>query len=343
MNSKKIIILTAFAISLTACMDKITESIQPKAIDFRIVETRGTETRIENFESFEATSLYSDGRDFFKDIEFFKTGVYYNSFEEYYWPSEDEIMKFYAWSPHKDKLPGIVAINGTDAKVYNFSPDADITKHIDFLSAHTAANQKGSSTGVVLDFNHNLSQIEIKAKSSHEGYKIKITGISLNNLIGKGDFDFESSKWSYSDVKTDYIVEFDAAREILETPVCLMLSEGNNAMVIPQTLIGWDAINDKTNTQHGSYLGVKIQISSKEGTRIFPIVGDYDWMGIPLSGELKAGTKYTYTIDYKVGSGYVSPDKTPPTGEDFDIFYPGDEIYGQMIIIDSSTTNWDSE
>lgn len=340
MHIKKLILFIASAFLLASCSDTIKESVHRKVIDFRVVTTRGIETRIENFEKFESTALLPDGNNFYNGIEFIRTGVYYNSYEAYYWPSFTTMLRFYAWSPTAEELPGTIAINGDNQLLKDFTPSTDISSQIDFISAATSGSEETSAAGVELNFQHNLAQLEVKATCRHEGYVLKVSGISFNNFIGQATFDFESSEWELSENKITYLVEYDTARTLGDTAINLMKEDGNNALIIPQTLIQWNPGDDRTNTEKGAFIGIKIQISTKAGTRIFPLYGNYDWMAIPINGKLEAGYRYIYTIDFTAGSGFVSPDKTPPTEGSHDCFGPGDEIYGQQILISPDVSAW---
>ena len=95
-----------------------------------------------------------------------------------------------------------------------------------------------------------------------------------------------------------------------------METEGDNAMLIPQQLVAWDAENDKTNTKKGAYLSVYAQIETAEGSRVYPNVDgmEYAWLAVPIDTKWEAGYKYVYTLDFTNGAGYSDPLDGPDTG-----------------------------
>jgi hypothetical protein len=111
-----------------------------------------------------------------------------------------------------------------------------------------------------------------------------------------------------------------------------MKEEGNNAMLIPQQLIPWDPIADKTNDAKGAYLSVYAQITTKSGSRIYPKSAgmDYGWMAVPIDTKWEAGYKYVYTLDFTNGAGKSDP-----------IDGPADEILGDPISFSVQITPWD--
>lgn len=330
----KFILLSVVAMMSLSCTTENTgDKAKEREIDFRIAITRGTEITENNLASFETTALLPNGEGYFADVEYVKSGVYYRSYESYYWPSDGSDLEFYAWSPSKSKLGGTLYFDKESRCLLDFKPSENIDSQTDFISAYTPSSYSTSASGVELNFQHNLAQIEIRAKSEHEGYVHKVKGVGFANLYASGDFDFDTREWTTTDDKTFYITEYNTPKVLSSQSVTLMNGEGNNAMVIPQAFQAWDCTFDKTNTKRGVYLGVKIQICTKEGTRIYPLRGDYDWMAIPIGGEFEAGKKYIYTINYTAGSGWVYPDKPQPADGDYDVFGPGDVIYGLPITI----------
>lgn len=67
-----------------------------------------------------------------------------------------------------------------------------------------------------------------------------------------------------------------------------MAVEDDNAMLIPQQLIAWTPDTDKTNTNKGAYLAVKVNITTKDGARVYPSVGEYDWVAVAVQYQVGA-------------------------------------------------------
>jgi hypothetical protein len=115
-----------------------------------------------------------------------------------------------------------------------------------------------------------------------------------------------------------------------------METEGDNAMLIPQELVAWDAENDKTNAKKGAYLSVYAQIETAEGSRVYPNVEgmDYAWLAVPIDTKWEAGYKYVYTLDFTNGAGYSDPLDGPNTGE---------QVLGGPIKFTMDVNPWDEK
>ena len=102
-------------------------------------------------------------------------------------------------------------------------------------------------------------------------------------------------------------------------------------MIIPQKLTPWDAENDETNEEGGSYIEVLVNIETADGAVVYPTTqGDYGWVAFPLDGELIRGFKYIYKIDFTEGSGYVPPTPDGPSGP----------VVGDKIQFTHEITSW---
>lgn len=87
---------------------------------------------------------------------------------------------------------------------------------------------------------------------------------------------------------------------------------------------------------------MKIQITTKDGARVYPAKGDYDWAAVAIGTNWKAGKKYVYTLDFSKGAGKVDPEKPTPTPDPDkpDPFNPGDDILGKPIKFTVEVTEW---
>ena len=121
-----------------------------------------------------------------------------------------------------------------------------------------------------------------------------------------------------------------------------MAEEDENAMLIPQQLTAWTPDTDKTNTNKGAYLAVKVNITTKDGARVYPVasVGEYDWVAVAVDTNWQPGQKYVYTLDFSNGAGKVDPEKPMPGPTD--PFKPGEDVLGSAIKFTVTVTPWTS-
>lgn len=152
----------------------------------------------------------------------------------------------------------------------------------------------------------------------------------IGQPVSKATFDFGTTSWQLGSVKTNYEATYAGSEKTLTgTAASIMAVEDDNAMLIPQQLIAWTPDTDKTNTNKGAYLAVKVNITTKDGARVYPSVGEYDWVAVAVNTKWEPGQKYVYTLDFSNGAGKVDPEKPMPGPTD--PFKPGEDVLGSAI------------
>lgn len=345
MMKKQIMFMAMTAMLIASCSsDDVVSTNTGRAIDFRIsVGTRGTETTTDNITKFWVTAIDEAGANYFSKQEYKKEkeGEFFTSTPLYYWPVGT--LNFFAYSPSETDLGATVTINKDTKTLADFSPVAKIADQKDFVTATASGKRADNETkGVKLTFAHQLSQIEIKAKNTNTGYIYKVIGVRIGKPVSKGTFTMgtTSSSWALTTTeKTNYSVEYTTPPRTLGVEAATMMGTANdNAMLLPQQLVAWASATDKTNNANGAYIALKIQITTKDGARVYPAKGDYDWAAVAIGTNWEAGKKYVYTLDFSKGAGKVDPEK--PTPDPTDPFKPGEDILGGPIKFKVTVTDW---
>lgn len=343
---KKQLFLTAMAaLVMVSCSEEnVLDTNKGNAIDFRAaMATRAQETTTVNMSNIYVTALNARNENLFSDQLFSKgQSNFFTSTPAYYWPGDGSNLTFYAYSPSKTDLGGMLTITSASKQLTDFSPQATINSQKDFVTAKATGNKTNETSGVQLQFEHRLVQIEVKAKNANDGYVYKVKGVRIGKPVSKGTFDFDANTWELKPEKTNYEVTYETEKALSGTPVSIMKTAGDNAMLIPQRLIAWDAAIDKTNTAEKAYLAVKVKITTAAGARVYPVAtnADYDWVAVPIGTNWVAGNKYIYTLDFSNGAGKVDPEKTVDPSDAEDNYKPGDDILGGAIKFTVSVTAW---
>lgn len=332
------------AMLIASCSsDDVVSTNTGRAIDFRTsVGTRGTETTTDNITKFWVTAIDEAGANYFSKQEFTKDGGFFTSSQVYYWPAGT--LNFFAYSPSETDLGATVTIDKDTKNLADFSPATEIANQKDFVTATASGTRAANETnGVELSFAHQLSQIEIKAKNTNTGYIYTVVGVRIGKPVSKGTFTFDTNKWTLTTTeKTNYAVEYTTPPRILGAEAATMMgTANNNAMLLPQQLVAWASATDKTNNANGAYIALKIQITTKDGARVYPAKakGDYDWAAVAINTKWEAGKKYVYTLDFSNGAGKVDPEKPQPV-DPTDPFKPGEDILGKPIKFTVIVTPW---
>lgn len=347
---KKFFFMAAAAIALASCSSEdVVEVNNGNAIDFRVTmgaetNSRGAETNTDNLGQFYVTAI-SNNALYFENVLFSKgDDNKYKSAIEYLWPGTGTV-DFYAYSYFAGITDnalnalvssnfGTVSVTSTSQTITGFTPNTDVAKQIDLVTATGTGSNANKEAGLALTFKHALSQIQIKAKNGNTNYKYEVVGVKIGNVANTGTFTFKPAEgvepWASQSGNTTYEVTYTTAKELNATAVDIMDNVGNaNAMLVPQQLTAWEP-SSKAITS-GSYLAVKLKITMV-GTRnvIYPKPAEgateqYAYAYIGIDTKWDAGYRYIYTLDFTNGAGFDEG---------------GDPILGGPIAFTADVTGW---
>ncbi len=383
MNKKLMLLVAATAMLASCSNDEPVAAVEGNVIQFRsAVNSRGEAITNSNLKQFAVSAFYSDGTSYFQDDIFSKYySTTFKSVNEYCWPVNGSTLYFTAYAPAD---MDIYSQSKDNIKLSNFSQPNDISKHADFITAYGSGSLSANkSKDVALEFTHHLSQIEVQAYNSNDGYVIYVAGVRIGRVYGYADFDntkigvwddekYETSTgWDIYDssvartdddgypvpvsayeYKVNYTSEYDTP-VVLNDELQSIMGTAGNALVIPQELTAW-ASTGSTNYDGGAYLAVKIKVTTNTGALVFPATDKYEWVATPFNETLKPGNKYTYALSFTQGFGYVDPEKGHDPNETYDPeetatidkddpYKPGSTTEGSPIRITGSVSEWESE
>ena len=302
------------------------------------------------------------------------TKVWNTDGKSYTWPSYE--LSFYAYA----NLPtGNTATLNKTTKTIALSTQAKVADQKDIVAAYNKGTRASHETsGVPMYFKHILSQVEVKAKNSgtdNQQYTVKVAGVKIGRIKSAATFTYPSTETSSSSTLayTDYnygttatVSSFFAGssseQTLGSTAVSLMNSTNGNFMIIPQETTAWNQSetygNGTAGTDNaGTYLGILVQIKSKDGAAIYPTDGNYAFATTPLDVDFEPGKKYVITVDFVNGAGFEEPNNTSDTTETTDkptgvtitsdqptgtTDVPGKPILGGPIKFTVTVENWEA-
>lgn len=351
---KKFLLLAGVAATaLTSCNnEEVIDVVADDTITFRTSMAlnqagRGAETTTPSMMQFKTTAIEQTKTEvgtLFNGVIFKKVSGSneYKSAKSYLW-YKGANLKFYAWSycideeaTFDDSKVGEISINQKEAKIKNFSPQAEIADQIDLVGAATLATYDSDRKAAVgLTFAHLLSEIQVKALTESDVYTFSVKGVKYCNIASVGTYDYEAAEgadpWTRTADKTSYGVKY------LKEPITLEKTAKNIsrtavdgfAQLIPQPLDKWDPATDRHNEAKGAYIAVLLQIRTIDtGMQVFPLTrqdasgnaidneGRYAWACIPISDTWERGHRITYVLNFTNGAGYTDPDPEDPDDPD---------------------------
>ena len=368
---KTTIILAGLALIAASCAKTEVVSSGPeggeKGISFSAYTARPTKAQdvtTGNLESFKATAIgnsavYFDGVKFTKSST---TPAVWESTPAYFWPAY--ALDFYAYNtPEKGTFTPTI---NTESQTILVAPSTTLSEQEDLVAACVkSANEPTNKGATAISFHHYLTQVVLKAQCSNSNYTVKVDGIKLANLAGEGTYTFSTSAETAGNmvattgkVNSDESVDYSA--DITEVSLSSTLSdELGRWYLIPQTVKPWDRDNNMTNTEvssssitgtydYGTYLALKVLITSKGGANIYPYSGTTSaWMAVPLPSDMAfaQGKKYNVTVDFfsskNNGAGYVDPEDPGELDGNTGTEDNGKAIVGGVIKFDATVNTWD--
>ena len=290
---KKCYMLSIAALLLAACSssEDTTLNQEPLSQDYIMLRpmttgtTRGVVTTATNFREFyvKTSAVSGTPTDFVQYDNIVKStdGTVWTTYsstdgtttDRHLWPATGT-LKFDAYAP----------INLTDAYTVNNFPANQEDVMVAYEEGSKANN---AATGVALYFRHVMAQIAVQATNMDaENYEIKVLGVKLVNLNGKGTLTHPSSStggsfswstytpWSSLSTPNSYMNKAGGApsassittsrvsQAITLNATATDITFGNGPMlVLPQDLTEADLTSVSTT---GAYLSVLVQIKAKK-------------------------------------------------------------------------------
>ena len=375
---KATFLLAALALTAASCSDTETlnsstqdtpQNISFSAYTSKLSRALQTDVTTANLNSFKVTAISSDNTQiYFSDLTFTKKGAVWESEDQYVWPNYP--LNFYAYKETEntngsDQTKFIKYINLDDNKNIDITVAKELANQEDFVVAQalnqTMANTSSNANHAVnLTFKHILTQIVVKAKNSNtEKYTVEVSDVAIRNIMSEGNYNFASQTMTAKNGKNDFNASFNPKELTTEDHEMMTVSGNGKWYLIPQTVTPWNRSTDQTNTDHGTYLALKVKITSKNtGAPIYPIPANdeaekFAWMAMPMPSVVKdalvynyqQGKKYTIVFNFfsdGTGAGFVDPQYPGDLDGDGDTADDKGEAIGvNHIKFDATVEEWD--
>ncbi|MDE6637799.1 MAG: fimbrillin family protein [Muribaculaceae bacterium] len=263
------------------------------------------------------------------------------------WPAAKSRLHFFAYHPSAETMQNKIdtekfnLVNRSitsneetviDYRMESFRVPRNIEDHVDFISAYSDGTQQANgSTGIELNFRHNLARIELMAWSQNKRYGIEIAGVRIGNAISEGDFNFSSlttgqpGEWinteGHQSVVEHIFGEGESIVYLSKNPenhtdkehAASIMGTAGPAMVIPMTerIEAWGGLEDpgletEQYTTDKLYFSVLLRVKNWADEMVYPYRDDkYNipkvYLAVGNDGKIirrvyKKGNEY-YTAD----------------------------------------------
>lgn len=368
MKKSVLLMAAATAIALSSCSSEDTKDIAKGSnITFRStvgLNSRGTEVNTQNLNNIWVSAWAGDA-EVFAGEEFKKKAgtTEFNSVNGPWFWEKDKDYTFMAFATGKDNKANLnPTIRKETIILADYTPSTTLADQLDLLTAQgTGTKVANETTGAKLDFNHILSQIQIKVKNTNENRKYIIKGVRISNVNGTGSYTFTPANvgnehvWNAT-TPNQYVL--DQGVEITlndqNKDVNDLLVGDNSAMLIPQGITAWDGIvpagpGATFQNVNGAYISLLINVQKKHNgnwEQVYPKADavnetKFAWTAVAIPvGTWTNGNKYIYTLDLSKGAGKVDP---VDPGKDWDQKKdpkPGEDILGGEIFFKVDVKAW---
>ena len=202
---------------------------------------------------------------------------------DYYWPSSDEKLWFYAYTPCDDDNVVISDVSQGGPQKVTFTVASNVVNQIDLMTADasstafTTASGETTKTSVALNFRHELTAIRFIIGEQWLAGSIKSIGIY--NVHGKGTMTIgsdDATKWAWTN-KTG-TQTFGATDDFV-----LTVDKGGLAGIINEQFIDdqdlyFLMIPQSFDDNNDAYVEVKYQDNAREYTVRAPLKGQSAWV-----------------------------------------------------------------
>ena len=248
-------------------------------------------------------------------------------YTDYYW--NDKTLHFYAWYPKN------VAVDASDFYSISFAAAQNVADQKDLSLAYNTGNKADNDeSGVLLNFRHALSQIQMVVNngSTLPNNNVIVKAVKVGNAIKGGTLRMPSSPTSAAAAESNLLTNLwednvktatgdknvNTYSIVHETPIVItngesktVMGNGGNWMLVPQVNpTAWDVNAGGAGDQMYMALLVKLMQGSitvypSDTTPAADKEGDYAWTAVPIpaGAALEAGKKYTFTLTFKINTG----------------------------------------
>lgn len=359
----------ATAIALSSCSSEETKDIAKSSnITFRStvgLNSRGTEVTTANLSNI-WVSAWADNDPVFASEQFTKKagGQTFESVNGPWFWEKDKQYTFMAFATGKENKDGVTpTISEDNITLTDYTPNTNLADQLDLLVAQgTGTKAQNGTAGASLNFDHILSQIQIKVQNTNANLKYIIKGVRITNVKGTGTYTFnpveaDKHSWQNQALTTQYILNQGVNITLDENnkAVTDLLVGDNSAMLLPQAITAWDgrAIDmngtDDYHQANGAYISLLINVQKKNGAgnwvQVYPKTDQVDetkcaWTAVAIPAVTWAnGNKYIYTLNLSKGAGKVDPAEPGPDWTIKDP-KPGDTILGEEIFFKVDVKAW---
>ena len=381
---KKFTLILATVALLAAGCTK-TEVVGPqnrKGINFAAYTaktTKAPQIDVErgNLTKFEVTA-FGNGALYFDNVTFEKHTTnnitVWESDTKYFWPAF--ALTFCAYNTPSGyatqvQPTGFGRTINTTTQTLEVTPAPQLADQEDLVAAYAAGMTEinatnAGNTALPLTFNHYLTQVIVQAKNARTDiYQVVVKSVKIANMAGEGTYTFSTNTMTApeetvnSENSIDYTATFTRAKTLGSDAQEVMTEAGTGKWyLIPQSVTSWDPKTDRTNTNHGTYLALKVKITTNkdneaEALKIYPATSDKSgnyksgWMAVPIPSGLKfeQGKKYTVNINFFAnnGAGYVDPEAGSDLNGDGIANDNGKKIIGGEIKFDANVNERDDQ
>lgn len=369
MKKSVLLMAAATAIALSSCSSEETKDVAKSSnITFRStvgLNSRGTEVTTANLSNI-WVSAWADNDPVFTSEQFTKKagGQTFESVNGPWFWEKDKTYTFMAFATGKENKDGVTPTISKDIiTLTDYTPNTNLADQLDLLVAQgTGTKAQNGTAGASLNFDHILSQIQIKVQNTNANLKYIIKGVRITNVKGTGTYTFnpieaDKPSWQNQDLTTQYILNQGVNITLGENnkAVTDLLVGDNSAMLLPQAITAWDgrAIDmngtDDYHQANGAYISLLINVQKKNGAgdwvQVYPKTDQvnetkFAWTAVAIPNVTWAnGNKYIYTLNLSKGAGKVDPAEPGPDWTIKDP-KPGETILGEEIFFKVDVKAW---
>lgn len=282
----------------TGCSESDNLGTEPNnAIEFRSVVDKSRASLVDqtaDLESFfvKGMQVSSGAQSDFMSASVYYDGLAWTYSPKKYWPTNGDVVNFYAFAPYSSAVENTLVADGASAKFSYTVPNNQSVSNtaVDLLVAKVI----GATTGpVAFQFTHALSAATFSAKNSNPiGSELvyTISKIEITTLKNNGTYNYAAGTWTASGANVVYVAGLPASGVAVQpdpNSTVKLLSDNDLMMMLPQT------------SDAATKVLVTYSLKDGEGKSIYTDkVKELSF----ASQTLAPGTRYNFTFSFDVSN-----------------------------------------
>ena len=167
---------------------------------------------------------------------FYNIHAYPNENIDYFWPTDNKKMAFYAYYPYSNSNPTVTSSETLGHPIYTYTVPQSVASQMDFMTSKVTDRMTSNTSSVSLSFKHRCSDIRFIV-INNKAEDVTLNSISLYGVKYSGTYN--GTSWSLNNTtnsKSQYTFTLAANSTATHGESTDITGTTNHFIILPQTI-----------------------------------------------------------------------------------------------------------